>query len=204
MIVWPAKDAADIAEYTWTPALDTGDNIVTFTPSVASGDVTIDSTERTSTTGTVWLSGGTTETIINLHVMTAGGRDFDDAAVIQIVDRAAATLAQFRLRYPAFSGVADGVVAYWLADAGGQVNSGWNERDTAILALAAHNMAVQGVGTVSAIPAGVTSFKSGTFAVTISDTQANATGYDASIYGREFKIIARRNTSGPRIAMLPC
>ena len=41
MIVWPAKDPADIADFVWSPDLDAGDTIATFTTSVTSGTVVI-------------------------------------------------------------------------------------------------------------------------------------------------------------------
>ena len=34
MIVWTAKDPAEVADYTWSPDLDAGDTIATFTASL--------------------------------------------------------------------------------------------------------------------------------------------------------------------------
>lgn len=109
--------------------------------------------------------------------------------------------AVLRLRYPAFASVRDSIISYWLTDAERIVTADWDEaeRDPATMALAAHNMAMAGALQVEAgqIPAGVTSFRSGSFSVTVSDAQASATGYEATIYGREFAAMLRRNCGGP-------
>ncbi|WP_368655950.1 DUF4054 domain-containing protein [Novosphingobium sp. B1] len=49
----------------------------------------------------------------------------------------------------------------------------------------------------------MTSFKSGTFSASVSDGVASRTGYDATVYGREFKQLARSLFSGPRLAWSP-
>ena len=102
MIGWTAKDPAEIADYTWTPDLDAGDTIATFTTSVTSGTVVIDSSTRTTTTGTVWLSGGADKELamFSLTVTTAGGRTFREGAVLPIFDRATELLALFRRASP--------------------------------------------------------------------------------------------------------
>ena len=119
----------------------------------------------------------------------------------------APTPANLKSRYPAFAAVDDAVVQTWLTDAERFVDTSWIEGDYAIalMAHAAHSMALLGIGTATgaaAIPAGVTRFKSGAMDVTISDAAAKASaegGYDATVYGREFKLLSRRSHGGPRV-----
>lgn len=206
MIVWTAKDPAEIADYTWTPDLDAGDTIATFTASVTSGTVVIDSSTRTTTTGTVWLSGGADKelALLNLTVTTAGGRTFREGAVLPVFNRAAELLALFRLRYPAFASVSDGLISYRLYDALTEVDDNWpaTQRTNARLAWSAHKLAEAG-SLGGAVPQGVTSFKSGTFSATVSDSVAGLTGMDATVYGREFVALRRVAFAGPRMAWTP-
>lgn len=206
MIVWTAKDPAEIADYTWTPDLDPGDTIATFTASVTSGAVEIDSTEDTDTTGTLWLSGGADKELamFSLAVTTAGGRTFREGAVLPIFDRATELLALFRLRYPAFATVSDGLISYRLFDALTEVGDNWPDaqRTNARLAWSAHKLAEAG-SLGGAVPQGVTSFKSGTFSATVSDAVAGLTGLDATVYGREFVALRRVAFAGPRMAWTP-
>jgi len=206
MIVWTAKDPAEIADYTWTPDLDPGDTIATFTASVTSFAVEIDSTEDTDTTGTLWLSGGADKELamFSLTITTAGGRTFREGAVLPVFDRAAELLALFRLRYPAFAAVSDGLISYRLFDALTEVGDNWPDaqRTNARLAWSAHKLAEAG-SLGGAVPQGVTSFKSGTFSATVSDSVAGLTGLDATVYGREFVTLRRVAFAGPRMAWAP-
>lgn len=115
---------------------------------------------------------------------------------------AAPTLADFRDRYPAFAAVADGSVQVWLDDGdAATVRFAEDERARAVMLYAAHNLALQGLG-AGAIPAGVTSFRSGSFSATLSDSAASRTGYAATAYGRDYLLIARQ-FAGPRLAWEP-
>ena len=206
MIVWTAKDPAEIADYTWTPDLDAGDTIASFSASVTTGTVSIDSTDDTDATGTVWLSGGADKELVlfSLTVTTAGGRTFREGAVLPVFNRAAELLALFRLRYPAFASVSDGLISYRLYDALTEVDDNWPapQRTNARLAWSAHKLAEAGsIG--GAVPQGVTSFKSGTFSATVSDAVAGLTGFDATVYGREFVALRRVAFAGPRMAWTP-
>lgn len=115
----------------------------------------------------------------------------------------APTLAEFRVRYPAFDAVADATVQTYLDD-GVADTTAWPDdiRSRAVMLLAAHHLAEQGLGTGS-VMAGVSSFKSGTFSATLSDGAANRTGLSATIYGREYLALARRYFGGPRLAWTP-
>ncbi len=115
--------------------------------------------------------------------------------------------ADLILRYPAFSAVDETVIQYWLTDAERFVDTTWIEGDyaPALMARAAHSMALAGIGvTASAIPGGVTRFKSGAMDVTIADAVAAAQasgGYPSTRYGLEFAGLQRRNFGGPRLAV---
>lgn len=111
------------------------------------------------------------------------------------------TAADLKARYPAFAAVSDATIDVWLEDAQRTVKPTWLEDDyrPGIMSLAAHNMAEQSVITGGQSLAGVTSFKSSQFSITLSDQAASATGYAATIYGREFRILLARNVGGMRL-----
>ena len=108
--------------------------------------------------------------------------------------------AALKLRFPAFAAVADDTVQYWIDDADRLIRDNWPDDDRAIgvIALAAHNMASLGLGKGTA-PQGVTSFKSGTFSVTMYDKAASATGYSSTIYGRQYLAMCQRIFGGVRL-----
>jgi len=117
----------------------------------------------------------------------------------------AATPTDLRLRYPAFRGVANDDISYWLDDALVYV-SGWGDEAAAgQIEYAAHHMVEVGVPGIAKtdaeqIPAGVTKFKSGTMDVAISEAAANrslAGGYASTVYGQRFLAMQRRNAGGP-------
>jgi hypothetical protein len=114
--------------------------------------------------------------------------------------------ATLRIRYPAMAAVTDEVASYWLTDAARTVTEAWGEdQEPATLALAAHRVATTPgalPASASALPAGVTSFRSGAFSATISDAAAAAQvkgGYDATVYGQEFAVYLRRYGGGPML-----
>ena len=86
-LVWPAKDPNEVLDYQidWTKRLD-GDTISTSTYSVAVGTAVVDSSSKTTTTSTVWLSGGTLDETCEIlnRVVTAGGRTFDQTVRVKI------------------------------------------------------------------------------------------------------------------------
>jgi hypothetical protein len=115
----------------------------------------------------------------------------------------APTAANLKAKYPAFAAVIDGTITPWLTEAAAECATFIEaDRARAEMAYAAHRMTELGIG-ATAVPAGVTSFKSGTFSATVSDSIAGATGFDATVYGREFKLLRRRSFAGPRMAWTP-
>lgn len=121
------------------------------------------------------------------------------------------TPAELKIRYPAFAAVDDATVQYWLTDAERFADESWpieTDYAPALIAAAAHHMMrgkVAGIagGAVEAVAStGVTSFKSGTFSASFSEsaaTQAAEGGWQSTEYGREYYLLLIRNKSGPRI-----
>lgn len=118
------------------------------------------------------------------------------------------TAATLKLRFPAFAAVADETVEYWLTDARLIVTDSWDEADRAPaeMALAAHNMTLNGLGTAGGTVGdlaamGVTEFKSASMAVSFDADAIRASkgGYDATRYGRAFAVFLRRNRGGPML-----
>jgi hypothetical protein len=209
VIVWPAKDPSEHLDYTWGVPLDAGDSIVSYTAAAASGTATKDSDALSGGNVTLWISGGTDgeSATFTLTATTTAGRTFREVAILPIFDRASEMLAMFRLRYPEFVSVADGLIGYWLADAG--ITDGWleNDRDPARLALAAHNLSLAGQGAsggpVANLAAmGVTSFRSAGMSANFAESVVSARakgGYGSTRYGRDFQVYLRRNAGGPSL-----
>ena len=85
MMRWPIKDPADVLDYqiNWTDLLD-GDTIATSVWTVPVGFTTV-STSNTTTTATVWLSGGT----VGVHqvtntVTTSGARTYERSVQLAV------------------------------------------------------------------------------------------------------------------------
>lgn len=85
-LTWPPKDPADVADYQidWSAIIDT-DTIATSTWTAAG--FTIGATSNTTTTATVWLSGGPTgvQSITN-RITTAGGRTFERSVTMTVAE----------------------------------------------------------------------------------------------------------------------
>ncbi len=87
---WGTKDPDDVLDYAidWTGALN-GDTIATSTFVVAVGaGMTINSQSHTTTSSTVWLSGGTAGTVyeVTCTITTAGARTFERTAQLTVAD----------------------------------------------------------------------------------------------------------------------
>lgn len=223
MAQWASKDPDAVVDRLYTIPLYDGDSVASHTFDKLSGDVVIDDEDRVAADITVWLSGGTEgETnVFRVAWVTAGGREDDDIITIAIIsNELSAPLAltgyvkpqpaHLIQRYPAFADVEKTTIQYWLTDAERSVDTSWIEGDyaTALMALAAHNMTLAGLGTTAApvagLPAGVTSFKSADLSVNFSEAAANnrATGgFSSTVYGSEFYCLRRRSKAGPRVSL---
>src|SRR6478752_3759426 len=106
----------------------------------------------------------------------------------------APTPADLRTRFPAFSATDDAVIDYWLTDARLIVTDSWIEDDRAPaeMALAAHNMALNGAdsagGELADLQAmGVTDFKSASLSVSFDAETVRRSGdgsYSSTRYGK--------------------
>lgn len=119
------------------------------------------------------------------------------------------TSADLKIRFPAFAAVPDVTVEYWLTDARVTVLDTWieNDRAPAEMALAAHNMAMNGLGVAGGAVGdlaamGVTDFKSASMSVSFDASRIQAMGsggYTSTRYRFIFRTYLRRNT-GPFLA----
>jgi hypothetical protein len=220
METWPPKDPDAVLDYLYTIPLDEGDSVLSSTFERLVGTVNIDSASRTGAEWTVELSGGEAgeTSVFRIAWVTTGGREDDDSVSLFISSKEFEALvptgyakplpAHLQARYPAFTAIDAGVIQYWLTDAERFVTNAWSEGDyaTGLMALAAHNMTLAGLGTdaesLASIPAGITRMKSGTLELGFTNDAANARlngDLSASRYGQEYEALLRRNRGGPRI-----
>ena len=86
MLGWRYKDPDDVLDYTvdWSTWLG-ADTIVSATWAVPAG-ITQDSVAATTTTTTIWLSGGTSGTnyTIGVRIVTTDGRTKDESFTIRM------------------------------------------------------------------------------------------------------------------------
>ena len=200
---WPAKDPDEVLDYSWTIPTEADDPVTAATLTLVSGTVAIVSQTATDTGLTAFLSGGAAgETAILAGTATTeGGRTFEETFYLTITASANANVAALRMRYPAFAAVPSATIDYWLTNAGRFVDASWSDADyaPALIAAAAHHMAMNGLGGEAALPQGVTSFKSGTFSATVEASQAAATGWKATRFGQDYLALLRRNKGGARV-----
>lgn len=232
MASWTSKDPSAVLDYVYRIPLDAGDSVASGTPWVTklSGTVNIDSqslavdpNETADGFGqdvTAWISGGADgETaVFRIAWVTTGGRTNDDVITLPIIAADLPVLAltgyakpvpgHLQARYPAFSAVPASTVQYWLTDAERSVDTSWNEGDyaAALMALAAHNMTLAGIGTdaaaLASVPVGITQMRSGSLGLSFTNEAANArmTGdFTATRYGQEYQLLLRRNRGGPLV-----
>jgi hypothetical protein len=230
---WPAKDPDAVLDYVYRIPLDPGDSIAAGQAAITklSGDVVIDSQSLAALPDTVngvygqditvWLSGGTDgETaVFRAAWTTVQTREDDDLITLLVSAHELPVLAltgyakplpgHLALRYPAFAGISATTIQYWLTDAERYVTDAWSEGDyaTGLMALAAHNMTLAGLGTDGAslvgVPAGITRMKSGSLELGFTDAAANARlggGLDSTRYGQEYAALRGRNRGGPLVA----
>lgn len=115
------------------------------------------------------------------------------------------TLEQFKATYPAFSTLTEPPYAAWATKAEARVGENYgDEQQDATELLTAHLLALNGIGgppgAAMLAATGATSFKSGTFQASVSDTvvaQRAKGGYGATSWGQQFQEIQRRLFGGP-------
>jgi len=194
MIVYVSKDPVEVKDYTWSPLLDAGDTISSFTTSIIGGTVTRTS-DFTATNGRIWVSGGAAgeNARISMVANTAQGRTFRQVAAIPVVDEGDEKLFDFAMRFPELT--ADSGRILWLYNEAPFSDLGTSDQQARLL-FAAHSIALSSGG-----GDGVTSFKSGSvdiqFSTTVADLAAKG-GYGATRYGRELQNMLRY-FAGPRL-----
>jgi hypothetical protein len=229
MTSWPAKDPGATLDYVYRIPLDAGDSVaaignVAFTR--LAGTATIQSTSlaaapSTTATGfgqdvTVWISGGADQetNVFKIVWTTALTRTNDDIitnvqlVALDLVNFTAPLPGHLQQRYPAFATVPAATIQFWLTDAQRFVKNNWRASDypVGIMALAAHNMAIQGLvtdGNTAQIPGGVDRFKIGPMEFSLTQQAANAKlsgDLTSTRYGVEFQALRLANTGGPRVA----
>ena len=122
-----------------------------------------------------------------------------------------ATAATLKLRYPVFASTPDETIDYWLADASARIvkPDEWADPDgpVAQMLVAAHNMALGGVGGASGLdlPAGVTSMRSGGLSLSFDAGTVTAQaggGWTATPYGAQYLALLRLARGGARTTAL--
>lgn len=219
MTSWAAKDPDAVQDYTFTIPLDEGDSVTDYSLTLVSGTVVIDAQDRDEDLVTATLSGGEDGETAVFHIAweTTAGREDDEYITLLVIDDSAPVAltgyakprpSDLMVRYPAFADVDATTLQYWLTDAERFVDESWSEGDyaAALMAMAAHNMALAGIGADAAatgdLPAGVTSLKTGSLSVSFSDKAASdraAGALSSTRYGTEFATLRRRNRFGPRV-----
>lgn len=85
---WPTKDPNEVLDYRfdWTARLESGETISTSNVTRESGDVTIDSQAFAGAVVTVWLSGGTENTVsvFTSRIATSQGRTYDESVQLKV------------------------------------------------------------------------------------------------------------------------
>lgn len=122
-----------------------------------------------------------------------------------------ATPAKLKLRYPVFASAPDETIEYWLTDASDRIvkPDEWADPDgpVAQMLVAAHNMALGGVGGASGLdlPAGVTSMRSGGLSLSFDAGTVTAQaggGWAATPYGSQYLALLRLARGGARTTEL--
>lgn len=209
MIAWPAKDPADVLDYSWIIPLDDQDELAPDGLTAEALDpttATVDDSEEAEGTATLWISGGADGELamFNLVAVTAGGRTFREVAVLPVFDRASVMLAELRVRYPEFADVADETIGYWMLRSLEIVTTDFGDQRThAALLLTAHNLTLAGLGTGAESQrhgsfAGATRVKSGTLELSWEGGASNG-AYGQTRYGRLLMPILRANYGGPLV-----
>lgn len=90
MLKWPDKDPDEVLDYRidWSDRLSDGDTIQSSSW-IIEGSVDKDSDSNSTTTATIWLSGGDTGSVSFLtnRVITLGGRTMDTTVRLKIKEK---------------------------------------------------------------------------------------------------------------------
>jgi hypothetical protein len=88
---WDDKDPTDVKDYTvsWAAEMAARSDTIATSVFTAPVGITIDSQSNSTTTSTVWLSGGTADNSyeITCTVVTAGGRTLQRSVSLRVVNR---------------------------------------------------------------------------------------------------------------------
>ncbi|EHJ62821.1 DUF4054 domain-containing protein [Novosphingobium pentaromativorans] len=192
MITWPSKDPDEVLNYTWQPGNDSGDAIASYTATVATGTVAIESDSKTDTSVTVVLSGGTSgeAAALTLRATTDAGLVFEETALIAIVASDAGFSSSFQAIFPAFASASREAIAYWKARAERVITDAFgDDQQHATMLLTAHYLVMQGLGSQAdsqrwANFAGASRVKSGSLELAW-DSSVKSTGsrYGDEVYG---------------------
>lgn len=221
LVSWSPKDPDETVNYQlpWGPQLSAGDTIATsLWLDVAGAVLEGDSISDDSLSTYARVSGGVDETtaILTNRVTTTDGETLEQLVHLPIVATELVPLTEYQAprpqdltaRYPAFADVPYDTIGIHLTDAQGGVDTSWAAADyaPALMALAAHNMTLLGIGTVTESEAyaraGVSSIRDGNFSASFNDKcvqGANGGGLNSTHYGRLYLTMLRRNKGGPRL-----
>lgn len=220
-VTWSPKDPDEIVNYSlpWAEQMAAGATIVTSVWSDVAGAVLeLDTIADDNLSTIAKVSGGVdgTEAGFTNTITTTDGETLEQRVLLPIVATVPAELEPYAVprpsdlaaRYPAFAGVPYATLAIHINDALTGADTSWNAGDyqPAILALAAHNMSLLGIGEQSEVAAyarqGLTGLRDGAFSMNLSDKAVGAAcggTFDATPYGRLYKVLLRRNKAGPRL-----
>lgn len=222
-VYWESKDPDEAKNYSvdWAAkALAAGDTILTSVwvdvvgAVVEADDISVD---LKSTYARV--AGGVDGVPASLtnRVTTANGETLEQVVILPIVTSNLAPLGEYEIptpahlvaMYPAFADVNYGTIAIHIQNAATTgVDTSWLVGDyaPAVMALAAHNMALLGIGAASETEgyarAGVTAIRDGAFNVQFSERKvADASGgkWAATPYGQYYESLLSANKGGPRV-----
>ncbi len=88
---WPPKDPDEVLDYQfdWTDRLVTDETITNSEFILIEGSITLGSQDEADGVTTVWISGGDTGEIcmVNNHIITSDGREYDETVRLRIKDR---------------------------------------------------------------------------------------------------------------------
>lgn len=225
--LWPAKDPDEKLDYShsFAPDLATGETLLpasAFTVVDAAGTSEFKPQEVGTDFIKIWLQGGTEgeQASFTARGVTSNDRIFEETILLPIISTFAAVVhpgdytppipANLIAVYPEFSDVSPITIQINLDKAARAVDESWTEGDfaTARMALAAHFMALSGLGgspEAKAISTGIDGFKvmtSGSLRLERTDKAANATGYRSTRYGQEYCRLLQVNKGGPRVTGL--